>query len=134
MAAGPFGISIGTVSGETLRSPSFSSRSSWLSRVTAPPIPVPTTTASRSGSTPGAPACAQASLAAITATCSQRSIRRACTRGSTADGSTASCAEILTGRSNRSTHAPSVARTPDLPASSPSQVDAASPPSGVVAP
>ena len=48
-AAGPLGISIGTVSGETLRSPGPSSRSSWSSRVTAPPMPVPITTASRSG-------------------------------------------------------------------------------------
>ena len=40
-AAGPFGISIGTVSTATLRRPSVSSRSSWSSRVTAPPMPVP---------------------------------------------------------------------------------------------
>ena len=46
-------------------------------------------------------ACAHASRAATIATCSQRSRRRASTRLSTSVGSTASCAAIFTGRSNR---------------------------------
>ena len=96
------------VSGETLRSPWVSRMSSWPSKVIAPPMPVPTITASRSGSTtgssPASPACAHASRAAMIATCSDRSSRRASTRLSTSVGSTASCAAIFTGRSNRSTH------------------------------
>ena len=52
-AAGPFGISIGTVCGLTRRGPDASRMSSWLSRVCAPPMPLPTTTASRSGSEAG---------------------------------------------------------------------------------
>ncbi len=126
----------GTVSGETLRSPPVSSRSSWSSRVTAPPMPVPTTTASRSGSTSGDPACAQASLAATSATCSQRSSRRAWTRGRTSVGETASGAAIFTGRSYLSTksNSSSMRRTPERPARTASQVEATSPPSGVVAP
>ena len=50
-AAGPLGMSIGIVRTATLRRPSFSSRSSWSSRVVAPPMPVPMTTARRSPST-----------------------------------------------------------------------------------
>src|SRR6201991_3705552 len=141
-AAGPFGISIGTVSGETLRRPPVSSRSSWSSRVTAPPMPVATTTARRSGSTcmlsrSPRPAWVHASLAATSATCSHRSSLRAWTRGSTSVGATASGAAIFTGSWWRSTHswsASSMRRTPDRPASSASHVDATSPPSGGVAP
>ena len=40
-AAGPLGMSIGIVRTATLRRPSCSSRSSWPSRVVAPPMPVP---------------------------------------------------------------------------------------------
>src|SRR6476659_2247583 len=131
-------MSMGMVSGETLRSPWVSRMSSWPSNDMAPPMPVPTITASRSGSTagssPASPACAHASRAAMIATCSDRSQRRASTRLSTSVGSTASCAAIFTGRSNRSTHSASSRDTPDRPASRASQVDAASPPSGVVAP
>ena len=54
-----------------------------------PPIPLDTTTPSRSGSTSGDPASAHASRAATMASCSQRSSRRACTRSSTVAGSTA---------------------------------------------
>ena len=54
-AAGPFGMSIGMVSTETLRRPCCSRMSSWPSRVSAPPMPVPMMTASRSPSTFGEP-------------------------------------------------------------------------------
>ena len=140
-AAGPLGMSIGTVSGETLRSPWASRRSSWSSRVFGPPIPVPMATPSRSGSTGwlssvgiSYPASAHACRAAMIATCSQRSSRRSCTRGSTSDGSTASGAASRAGRSYFSTHSASLFRMPLRPAISASQVDATSPPSGVVAP
>src|SRR5215468_9040380 len=66
------------------------------------------------------------------ATASDRSSRRSRTRSRTSAGSTASCAAIFTGRSA----AQSLVRaeTPERPASMASQVDATSPPSGVVAP
>ena len=54
-----------------------------------PPIPLVTVTPSRSGSTSGMPASAHASRAATMANCSQRSIRRACTRPTISTGSTA---------------------------------------------
>ena len=98
-----------------------------------PPIPLETTTASRSGSTSGDPASAQASRAATMASCSQRSSRRACTRSSTVAGSTAAGAAICTG-SGTSVQSAGSLRAPLRPASSDSQVEATSPPSGVVAP
>ncbi len=131
-AAGPFAISIGTVCGDTRRTPRVSRMSSCPSIVRAPPVPVPITTASRSGSTPGAPASAHASRAATSAICSQRSMRRACTRSRTSPGSAFSRPAIRTGSS--AAHSSSIARMPDRPASIAAQVDAASPPSGVVAP
>ena len=85
--AGPLGISIGTVCGETRRAPLASRTSSWASIVSAPPMPVPTTTASRSGSTPGAPACSHASSAASRASCWDRSRVRARTRPRRSTGS-----------------------------------------------
>src|SRR3954471_1893483 len=100
--------------------------------VTTPPIPEASTTPSRSGSTVGVPASAHASCAAISANCCERSKVRARTRSSTSLGSTATVAPMRTGRSSAQ---PSVSeRTPDLPASIADQVDATSPPSGVVAP
>src|SRR6266542_2891058 len=131
-AAGPFGISIGTVSGETRRGPRSSSASYWPSSVSAPPMPLPTATASRSGSISGRPASAHASRAATTAVCWQRSSRRASTRSSTSEGSTARRAAIFAGRSSAQSSVSGT--TPDLPASIAAQVDATSPPRGVVAP
>src|SRR6516164_10679416 len=100
--------------------------------VEIPPMPLDTTTPSRSGGTSGAPASAHASLAATIANCSHRSSRRAWTRSSTVAGSTAAGAAI---RAGRLAYPSSVsARAPLRPASIPSQVLATSPPSGVVAP
>ena len=97
-----------------------------------PPMPLLTATPSRYGSTSGEPASAQASRAATSANCSQRSIRRACTRPTTATGSDAAGAAIFTGSASTQD---SVRRcTPLVPASIADQVDATSPPSGVVAP
>src|SRR4030081_2554354 len=110
-------------------------------RVTGPPTPVPMVTPRRSGSTSWwssvgsvKPASAHACRAAMTATCSQRSSLRACTRGSRSSGSSASCAPIFTGKSYLSTQSASMVRIPLFPASRPSQVDATAPPRGVVAP
>src|SRR3954451_2850578 len=131
-AAGPLGMSIGMVCGETLRGP-FSRRvSHWLSSVCAPPMPVATTTPRRSLSTSGAPASVHASRAAMSASCSARSRRRPSTRSSTSRGSTATCAAIRTGSS--SAHGSSMTLTPERPDSRPSHVEAASPPTGVDAP
>src|SRR3954470_10441389 len=97
-------------------------------------MPVPNTTAMRSGSTPeSAPlASSQASCAAMTATCWLRSSRRARTRSSWSSGSLASRA---TSWARHTAGQSSVIRlTPDRPASSASQVLWTSPPSGVVAP
>lgn len=105
-AAGLLGISIGTVCGETLRTPCLLSTSYWSSRVVTPPMPEATTAPSRSGSIDGSspalavkPASAHASRAAISANWALRSRRRANGRGSTSPGSTAICAAILTGSS-----------------------------------
>src|SRR5918998_5623535 len=68
----------------------------------------------------------------MTASWAERSSLRASTRSSTSLGSTAIGAAIRTGRS--AAHSSSRARTPERPASNPSQVLCASPPSGVVAP
>ncbi len=97
-----------------------------------PPMPLVTATPSRHGSTVGDPASAHASRAATMASCSHRSIRRACTRPTTSTGSTAAGAAILTG--SDSTHSSVRRRTPLVPASIADQVDVTSPPSGVVAP
>ncbi len=59
-------------------------------------------------------------------------MRRACTRSRTVPGSTASRPAIRTG--SPAAHSSSMALMPDRPASMASQVEAASPPSGVVAP
>ncbi len=133
-AAGPFGISIGMVCGETRRGPDASSTSSWASRVSAPPMPEPTLTPSRSGSSPESarPASDQAWWAAIRAIASERSSRRSFTRSSRPAGSTASWAAIRTG--SCADHSWASELTPERPASMASQVDATSPPSGVVAP
>src|SRR3984957_3879910 len=97
-----------------------------------PPMPLVTATPSRYGSTSGDPASAQASRAATSANCSHRSILRACTRPTTATGSSAAVPANFTG--TVSIHGSVMVRTPLVPASIADQVDATSPPSGVVAP
>jgi hypothetical protein len=97
-----------------------------------PPIPLVTETPSRSGSTSGEPASAHASRAATIANCSQRSIRRAWTRPTICAGSSAATPAMRAGRSF--TQSSVSALTPLFPASMPDQVDATSPPRGVVAP
>ncbi len=54
VAAGPFGMSIGTRCGLTRRGPFSRRTSSWPRIVSAPPMPEPMTTASRSGVDVGA--------------------------------------------------------------------------------
>lgn len=49
LAAGPFGMSMGTVCGETRRTPFSLSTSYWSSRVVTPPMPEAMTVPSRSG-------------------------------------------------------------------------------------
>jgi hypothetical protein len=95
-------------------------------------MPDAITTPIRSGSTSGAPASAQASRAEISANCPERSSRLICGTGSTSDGSTATGAAMRTG--SMSTQSSVRVRTPDRPASMADQVDATSPPNGVVAP
>src|SRR6516165_5058184 len=97
-----------------------------------PPMPLDTTTPSRSGSTSGLPASAHASRAATMASCSHRSSRRACTRSSTVAGSTAEGAAICTGRSGAQSSGS--LRAPLRPASSDSHVEGTSPPTGEIAP
>src|SRR5690606_952935 len=70
--------------------------------------------------------------AATSANCAERSRRRACGRGMTSVGSTATGAAIRTACS--AAHSCSRGLTPERPATRPSHVEAASPPSGVVAP
>src|SRR5918911_1221241 len=127
-------MSIGTVCGLTRRGPDSSRMSSWLSSVMAPPMPLPKLTASRSGSrpAPARPASVHAWFAAINAIASERSSRRSLTRSITSDGSTASDAAMRTGHCWA--HSWVSGLTPERPASMESQVDATSPPNGVVAP
>src|SRR3954447_1064691 len=97
-------------------------------------MPLPKLTARRSGSRPepASPASAHAWCAATSAIAWERSSRRSLTRSIVADGSTASCAAMRTG--SCAAHSWVSALTPERPASMASQVDATSPPSGVVAP
>src|SRR5688572_11027838 len=95
-------------------------------------MPDAITTPLRSGSISGEPASAHASRAAIRANCPERSIRLICGTGRTSDGSTATGAAMCTG--SISTQSAVRTSTPDWPASMADQVDATSPPSGVVAP
>ena len=135
-------MSIGTVSGETLRSPCR------LQQVVLAQQGHPATDtgadrrrASRSGSTAGAPsgspspASAHACRAATIATCSQRSSRRA----STLRQDLGRFDRELRGDADRQVEPRDPvglqwADTPLRPASIASQVDMTSPPSGVVAP
>src|SRR2546429_2813315 len=96
------------------------------------PMPLETTTPSRSGATSGLRASAHASRAATIANCSHRSRRRACPRSVTVVGSTAAVAAICTGRSGAQSSAS--LRAPLRPASSDAHVEATSPPTGEVAP
>src|SRR2546423_5179449 len=97
-------------------------------------MPEPTITPSRLGSAnlPEKPASAHASGAGISANGAERSRRRISTGLSSSDGSTAIRAASRTG--GGSAQSSVRVRTPERPASSPSQNEAASPPSGVVAP
>src|SRR3954453_3734268 len=133
-AAGPLGMSIGMVKGETRFGPFSSKTSSWPSRVSAPPMPVPKTTAMRSGGTSSEPApdSSHASWAATTAACWLRSSRRARTRSRCSTGSLAIRATSWAGYSL--TQSSVMRLIPDRPASNASHVLATSPPSGVVAP
>jgi hypothetical protein len=88
-AEAAFGITMGTVSGETDRSPLFWRISACCSQESAPPIPLPISTPTRSGSTPASgpadgssrrPASASAWAQAAKANCANRSKRRASTR------------------------------------------------------
>src|SRR5690606_9527270 len=127
-------MSIGTVMGSTRRAP-FSRRVSQASRVVQmPPIPEETTTPSRSGSSSGAPASAQASRAAMIAYCAEGSMRLISGRGRTSSGLTLMVAAKLTGISYFSAQSLSKVRAPDSPASAAAHVLGTSPPSGVVAP
>ena len=131
-AAGPLAISMGTAKGDTRRGPAWRSTCSWASSEDTPPMPVPMTTASRSGSTAGRPACSHACRALISAICAHRSRRRTSIRDSACAGSVCSCAAMRTGRSWAQSCP--IAVTPERPASIASQVEDASAPSGVVAP
>ncbi len=95
-------------------------------------MPDAMTTPMRSGSSSGAPASAHASRAAMIANWPDRSDRLISGRGRTSDGSTATGAAMCTG--SMSTQSSVRTFTPDWPASMAAQVDATSPPSGVVAP
>src|SRR5215469_2395851 len=95
-------------------------------------MPLEITTPRRSGSTCGVPASAQASRAATSANCSQRSMRRAWTRSTSVAGSAAAQAAIRVGSSAAQSSVSLV--TPLRPASSESQVEATSAPTGVIAP
>src|SRR5450759_1433493 len=133
-AAGEFAISIGTVIGSTRRAPLDFMTSHASSRVQIPPIPDATTVPSRSPSTSGEPASAQAWRAAIIAYCAEGSIRFISGRVSTSAEGTASWHANVTAISYFSAQSFSSVRTPDRTASAASHVDSTSPPSGVVAP
>src|SRR5659263_615798 len=133
-AAGEFAISIGTVIGSTRRAPLDFMTSHASSRVQIPPIPDATTVPSRSPSTSGEPASAQAWRAAIIAYCAEGSIRFISGRVSTSADGTASWPANVTAISYFSAQSFSSVRTPDRPASAACHVDLTSPPSGVVAP
>src|SRR3954452_1689757 len=128
---------IGISRGETRPGPFSRRMSYWPSSEVTPPMPVPMTTATRVGSRPLSsarpvkPASAHASRAATSAACSLRSSRRAWTRASTEDGSTAIGAPMRT--ESPSDHS-GRATTPDRPSSRFAQYVATSPPRGVVAP
>src|SRR3954451_19818612 len=133
-------MSIGTVMGRTRRAPpsglvrSFSQASRIVWR---PPMPEETTEPSRSPSTSGEPASAQASRAAMIAYCADGSIFFCSGRVRTSPGSTLMLAANSTGiakRPARSNHSSSKRRAPDSPFNAAAQVLATSPPSGVVAP
>src|SRR5690625_667743 len=127
-------MSIGTVSGITRRAPRSLTVSHASSRVHTPPIPDETTAPSRSPSTSGAPASAQASRVAMIAYCALGSILRVSVRARTSAAGTASWPAKSTGISYCCAQSFSRVRTPDFPASAADQVEGTSPPSGVVAP
>ena len=79
-------MSMGTVMGRTRRAPFSASVSQASSVVQMPPMPDDTTAPSRSRSTSGEPASAQASRAAMIAYCADGSIRFISGRGRTSSG------------------------------------------------
>jgi len=127
-------MSIGTLSGSTRRGPLSRTVSQAFSMVQTPPMPVDTTAPSRSPGTSGEPASFHASRVAMIAYCAVGSMRRISVRWSTSSGGTTSCPANVTGMSYLATQSYSSVRTPERPARAPSQVEATSPPSGVVAP
>jgi hypothetical protein len=86
-----FGMSIGTASGNTRRTPFSLRMSHWSRRVHTPPIPVPMATPRRSGSISGEPASSIAAREAMTAYWALGSIRRTSTLVST---SSAFCCRV----------------------------------------
>ena len=133
-AAGPFGMSMGTVMGSTRRGPRSRSVSYASRSVHTPPMPVAQSIARRSGSTSGAPASCQASRPAMSANWLEGSSRFVSTRSRTSADGTAAWAANVTGSWCFSTHSYSRVRAPETPARRFCQVSLAVPPSGVVAP
>ena len=133
-AAGPFGISMGTVIGRTRRGPRSFRVSNASRSVQTPPIPVENSTARRSGATSGLPASAQASRAEISANWLDGSRRFTSCGVSTSAEATAAWPAKVTGTSYCAIHSFSIVEMPDSPASKRSQVVLTSPPRGVVAP
>ncbi|SIK42112.1 Uncharacterised protein [Mycobacteroides abscessus subsp. abscessus] len=134
-AAGPLGMSMGTVSGMTRRGPSSLSVSQASSSVHTPPMPVAHDTAVRSGSVSDRPASSMASRAEMRANWLEGSSRLAWTRLSfsgTTSGSTVAAKSTV--RSYFSAQSLSRVRTPDFPASSACQVSSTVAPKGVTAP
>ena len=133
-AAGPLGISMGTVMGRTRRGP-FSRRVSHASSsVQTPPMPVAKATARRSWSISSRPESFQASREATTANCVEGSMRLASTRLSTSVAGVVALAAKCTGRSYFSTQSSVRVWAPETPLSAFFHMVGTSPPMGVVAP
>ena len=99
-AAAPLHMSIGTANGDNRCHPPSLNASCASSVVPMPPTPLPTETPRRSSRTCGAPASCHACLAAISASCSNRSIRRCCREDSIDARSTVTGAAIRAGNSS----------------------------------
>src|SRR6185312_3256958 len=133
-AAGPLGMSMGTVIGRTRRGP-FSFRvSQALSSVQTPPMPVAKATARRSWSISSMPASFQASRAATTANCVEGSMRLSSTRDRTSPAGDEALAAKCTGSEYCSTHSSVKVWAPETPFRALAQRVGTSPPIGVVAP
>ena len=132
--AGELGMRAGTAVGATLRGPRSRSASQASMTESTGPMPGAMDTASRSPSTSGEPAWAQASREAMSASWLDLSSRRCSLGERTSAGSTARGAAMRTGRPISSAHSWPIGRTAHSPERRASQVPATSPPSGVVAP